>query len=85
MLFLSKACNMEDKQISISELETFFRSAQIPAEPFNLNPSHRINNVKFFLDTHFAPLRNKKHPLDLLHKPLYDRLVEFKRFLEKEA
>ena len=72
-----------EKQISVRELETYFRSAKFPATPFKLNPSHTINDVKFFLDTHFAPLRNKELPLDLLHRPLYDRLVEFKNYLEQ--
>lgn len=76
---------MSEKQISVRELETYFRTAQKPTEPFNLNPSHRINNVQFFLDTHFAPLRNKELPLDILHRPMYDRLVEFKNYLEKDS
>jgi|GEM_PF-3616044 len=73
---------MSEKQVTVRELETYFRTASLPAVSFNLNPSHRINDVKIFLESHFGPLRSKELPLDILHRPLYDRLVEFKNYLE---
>lgn len=74
---------MDEKQMSIRELETYFRGAQLPSQPFQLHEWLRVNDAKFFVDSHINPLRGKDHPLDLLHQPLYLRLLELKQYLEK--
>lgn len=68
--------------MSVEELEDYFKSATLPETPFKLNPSHTITDVKLFLSSHFVAL--KGNPMNQLTRPLYDRLMELKQYLEQE-
>ncbi|WP_199119247.1 hypothetical protein [Pedobacter sp. ASV28] len=68
--------------MSIEELEDYFRTVELPKQPIQLNPSHIISDLQLFLDSHFAGLKGQ--PINHLTRPLYDRLVELKNYLEMQ-
>ena len=68
--------------MTIEELTEYFKQAQLPSNPVQLHPSHRINDVELFLNSHLLPLQGQKLPLSKILQPIYDRLMEFKDYIE---
>jgi hypothetical protein len=42
--------------MNIHELENWLKRVKLPAAPIYLNPSPEINNVEYFLESHFSSL-----------------------------
>lgn len=68
--------------MTIEELEVYFKSVELPKAPVQLNPSHRITDVELFLSSHLMPLKGQPLPFNAIARPMYERLIEFKTFLE---
>ncbi|TCC88503.1 hypothetical protein EZ428_17830 [Pedobacter frigiditerrae] len=66
--------------MTIPELEQWFKSVELPAAPLYLNPATKINDVNYFLESHFSPLRDT--PITSINQPLLDRLLAFKLLIE---
>jgi len=64
----------------LQDLEHWFTTVEMPAEPVYLNPSTKINNIEQFLESHFYGL--KQNPLNKITQPLLDRLLDFKLLIE---
>jgi len=64
----------------IDALEEYFKSIALPSGSVYLHPSTRINDVPFFLESHFSALR--LDPTSKMNIPIYDRLVALKALLE---
>lgn len=66
--------------MNIKELEEWFKGVELPTAPLYLNPSTKINNVEYFLESHFSPLRNNS--INNINQPLLDRTLAFKLLIE---
>jgi hypothetical protein len=71
--------------MTIEELEAYFKSAILPEAPVELHPSLKITDLKYFVDSHFYPLRGKSLPLNLIDQPLYMRLMALRDWMEARA
>lgn len=69
--------------MSISELEQYFKTAEKPKEPIMLNPATIINDYEHFLESHFAPLRTA--PDTKVNQPLLWRLKAMKLLIESNG
>lgn len=70
--------------MTVYQLEAYFKSAELPQQPFHLNPSHKILDVNLFLESNFSKLRGAPVPYSFILRPMYDRLIELKDLLESE-
>lgn len=67
---------------NIAELETWFRTAKLPAAPIQLFPGTTIMDVETFLQSHFTPLKlSPSSPT--AHTHLY-RLLALKSYIESQ-
>ncbi len=67
----------------IAELEEFFRNAKLPEGPINLpDTTMIIANVQLFVKSHLSTI--KKHNGNKVYLPDYERLVKFKKIIEKQ-
>ncbi len=90
MLFLLHRCRLQVSRgntvllfylcnMSIQELEDFFKSRELPAE-ISTHPAIKIVDVPKFIETQLIQIRTHG-----VKTPAYDRLVELKEwFLRKE-
>ncbi len=66
--------------MTIKELEDWFNSHPLPQPPVYLNNATKVNDIKQFLESHFAPLRID--PNSKVNQPLIDRLLDMKLLIE---
>ena len=66
--------------MTIPELEQWFKKVEMPATPLYLNPATKINDINYFLESHFGPLR--LDPDNRINQPLSDRLLDLKLLIE---
>lgn len=64
----------------IQELKDFFNSITLPEGTIYLHPSTKINDIRFFLKSHFKALEND--PYSKVNAPIIDRLKKLKEILE---
>lgn len=64
----------------LNELETFFNSIPLPAEPIRLNKCSTIINVSSFIESHFATLKNYNG--NNIFMPHLNRLQTLKQLLK---
>ena len=64
---------------TITELETYFKNIQIPAQPVKLNQCSTIENIQLFIDGHLSTLKtNNGKPYFL---PYLERLQKLRQML----
>jgi hypothetical protein len=66
----------------IQELKDYFNSIEIPTEPVYLHASTKIDDVRFFLNSHFNALEH--NPDTKVNAPMIDRLILLKTILEQK-
>ncbi len=71
--------------MTIEELTEYLKQEPLLPSPVQLNPSHRIENVQLFLNSHLTPLQGQKVPLSKILQPMYDRLMEYRDLLERDS
>jgi len=71
----------ENWNSEILELETFFNSAMLPAQPVRLNTCSTITNVSLFISSHLATVNLNNGNSTYL--PYLNRLQELKQILTK--
>lgn len=64
----------------ITELETFFASVELPAQPLELNKCSTITDCRRFLETHFATVKRSNG--NRIFLPYLDRLKELRSIIE---
>lgn len=69
----------ENWNSEIQELETFFNSAMLPAQPVKLSHWSTITNVSLFIESHFATVKFNNGNRTYL--PYLNRLQELKQML----
>ena len=69
-----------DKEVE--ELETYFKSIELPKTPILLGQGETINDVGKFLESHFATLKHRKK--ETVNLPFLVRLRKLKAILLAE-
>ena len=64
---------------AIAELETYFRSAELPKGSFSISEGETVNDVRKLLTSHFSVVKSNER----IATPFWDRLVKLKAFMEK--
>lgn len=70
----------ESWNIEIQELEIFFNSARLPAQPVKLNHWSTITNVSLFIGSHFSTVKTNNGNRTYL--PYLNRLQELKTMIQ---
>ncbi len=67
----------------IQELKDYFNSVELPTEPIYLDPSARINDIPFFLKSHFRAL--EENPDSKVNEPIKLRLIKLMEILDRRT
>jgi hypothetical protein len=66
----------------LNELEDFFKNAEMPETPIQLDKCTRVLDAKNFIESHFIVL--KAHSGNRTFLPYYNRLIKLKEIIENE-